>query len=193
MNMKNELSTAGKVLATYTLLTESYLENPELFLINSGGNWLSTPNTSHLISNFPFFYSAGESLMQGGIITSRSMKYLPPTVQLLLWRRAIKVCGMYFSGITFLALKDVTAVSWPTASQTDQNSVLAAWTVGFVASTEITCALGRHGGAAPSRGCVALGQDRPFRARGQLQGRACHPSTPQLLWKTKKTWLMLTL
>lgn len=65
MNMKNELSTAGKVLATYTLLTESYLENPELFLINSGGNWLSTPNTSHLISNFPFFYSAGESLMQG--------------------------------------------------------------------------------------------------------------------------------
>ena len=88
---------------------------------------------------------------------------------------------MRFSAITFLALKDVTAVSWLTAGLAERHGALSARALGFVAGTEVASALGRYGRAAPSRGRVALGQDRTFGAGGHLQTGTRHPGTPQLL------------
>lgn len=60
--------------------------------------------------------------------------------------------------ITFLAFKDITAVSWLTAGRADCSSALAAWTLELGAGTGVTSALGWYGRAAASRGRVALGQ-----------------------------------
>lgn len=59
----------------------------------------------------------------------------------------------------FLALKDIAAVSWVTAGLAEWNGVLSTRALGLVAGTEVTSALGWYGGAATSRGRVALGQD----------------------------------
>lgn len=83
--------------------------------------------------------------------------------------------------ITFLALKDITAVSWPTAGLAERHGPLSARALGLVAGAEVASALGRDGGAAASRGRVALGQDGSVGTGGHLQGRTGHPGTPQLL------------
>lgn len=83
--------------------------------------------------------------------------------------------------ITFLALKDITAVSWLTAGLAERHGPLSARALGLVAGAEVASALGRYGGTAASRGSVALGQDGSMGAGGHLQGRTCDPSTPQLL------------
>lgn len=69
------------------------------------------------------------------------------------------MCSVQFSAITFLAFKDITAVSWLTAGLAERYGALSAWALGLVAGTEVASALGRDGGAAASRGRVALGQD----------------------------------
>lgn len=62
----------------------------------------------------------------------------------------------------FLALKHITAVSWLPAGLAQPHSALACGTLGLVAGVEVTGALGGNGGAAASRGSVALSQDRAF-------------------------------
>lgn len=66
---------------------------------------------------------------------------------------------MQLGAITFLALKDVAAVSRLTAGLAEKHGTLSTRALGLVAGTEVTGALGRYGGAAASRGRVTLGQD----------------------------------
>lgn len=63
---------------------------------------------------------------------------------------------MHFGSITFLALKDITAVSWLTAGLADRYGTLSARALGLVAGMKVTSALGWYGGAATKRGCVTL-------------------------------------
>lgn len=65
---------------------------------------------------------------------------------------------MQFRAITFLALKDITAVSWLAAGLAEWHGTLSTWALGLMAGTEVTSALGQYGGAATSRGRVTLGQ-----------------------------------
>lgn len=66
---------------------------------------------------------------------------------------------MQCSVITFLALKDITAVSWLAAGLAERHGALPARTLGLAAGAEVASALGRYGGAAASRGRVTLGED----------------------------------
>lgn len=69
-----------------------------------------------------------------------------------------RLCTVQFRAITFLALKDITAVSWLAAGLAERHGTLSTRALGLMAGTEVTSALGRYGGAATSRGCVTLGQ-----------------------------------
>lgn len=91
------------------------------------------------------------------------------------------VCARGSVQITFLALKDITAVSWLTAGLADWNGALAAWTLGLVAGTGVTSALGRYGRAATSRGRVTLCQHGVLWAGRHLQCGAYNPGTSQFL------------
>lgn len=84
-------------------------------------------------------------------------------------------------GETFLALRDITAVSWLTTGLADWHRALSTWTLGLMAGAEVTGALRWYGGAAASRGGVTFGQDGILGAGGHLKGRARHSSTLQLL------------
>lgn len=67
--------------------------------------------------------------------------------------------NVQFSAITFLALKDITAVSWFAAGLAEGHGALSTRALGLRAGTEVASALGRYGGAATTRWCVTLGQD----------------------------------
>lgn len=67
--------------------------------------------------------------------------------------------SVQLSAITFLALKDITAVSWLAAGLAEWHGALSVRALGLGAGTEVTSALGQYGGAATSRGRVTLGED----------------------------------
>lgn len=89
------------------------------------------------------------------------------------------------SNLTFLTLKDVTAVSRTTAGLAGGYGTLPTRALGLVAGTEVAGALGWYGGTATIWGGVTLGQDRILWAGRYLQGRTHDPGTPQLLWETE--------
>lgn len=93
--------------------------------------------------------------------------------------------GVQFSVITFLAFKDITAVSWLAAGLAEGHGALSTWALGLRAGMEVTSALGRYGGAATTRWRVTLGQDWTLGARRHLQSRTRHRGTPQLFWNTQ--------
>lgn len=157
-------------------------------VINSGRRWLGMMNSNNLISNFLFYcrrlFSKEKSLTQEEHNCLQFIDAFHTNCAVAACSgRAIKECCVHFSAITFPALIDITAVSWPTAGLTEWNEVLSTRAVGLLASTKVTSALGWYGRAATSRGCVTLGQDWPFGAGGNRQSRTRHPSTPQLFCK----------
>lgn len=97
------------------------------------------------------------------------------------WNRLRRV---QCSAITFLALKDITAVSWLAAGLADSHGSLSARALRFRAGMEVAGALWRNRGAATRRWCVTLGQDWTHGTGGHVQSGTCHPGTSQLLWNT---------
>lgn len=94
-------------------------------------------------------------LPQKAMNLTPTVPFLPPVGD----QSKNRSCSVLLSVITFLALKDITAVSWLTAGLAEWHGALSARALGLVAGTEVTSALGQYGGAATSRGRVTLGED----------------------------------